>query len=376
MKFIVKKDDLYSGIKIVERATSVKALQPVLMNVFIETIGKGTVRLVATDLDYTIIAEVDAQVEEEGKITVPSKILNDIVSKLNDNLITIETVEGQSIVNITCQKSKFDVNGISANEFPQDFILADVNEADAIEIDLKPFVKSVKQAGFAAASIDTSNILSGIVCNISENLLEIASTDGNRLARYRESITNKDKKSKLLIIPSKILNEVIKMSSFIDEDTVKIYSRDSKIIIKTNKTTTIARLLDGQYPKYNMLIPETNPKIAKVNVSQLISALERASVMVNDKTNIVCLTLADNNMKLEANTPNSGKFEDDIDIDYTDEELTIAFNYKYVLEVLKNIDSDNVKIEMNTALSATVFRPDSEEDFISIIMPVQITGNF
>ena len=376
MKFIVKKDDLYSGIKIVERATSVKALQPVLMNIFIETIGKSTVRLVATDLDCTIIAEVDAQVEEEGKITVPSKILNDIVSKLNDNLITIETTEGQSIVNITCQKSKFDVNGISANEFPQDFILSDVNEEDEIEIDLKTFVKSVKQAGFAAASVDTSNILSGIVCNISENLLEIASTDGNRLARYRDTIENKNKKSKLLIIPSKILNEVIKMSSFIDEDTIKIYSRESKIIIKTNKTTTVSRLLDGQYPKYNMLIPENNPKIAKVNVSQLISALERASVMVNEKTNIVCLTLADNNMKLEANTPNSGKFEDDIDIDYTDEKLTIAFNYKYVLEVLKNIDSDNVKIEMNTPLSATVFRPDSDEDFICIIMPVQINNNF
>ena len=271
MKFIVKKDDLYSGIKIVERATSVKALQPVLMNVFIETIGKGTVRLVATDLDYTIIAEVDAQVEEEGKITVPSKILNDIVSKLNDNLITIETVEGQSIVNITCQKSKFDVNGISANEFPQDFILADVNEADAIEIDLKPFVKSVKQAGFAAASIDTSNILSGIVCNISENLLEIASTDGNRLARYRESITNKDKKSKLLIIPSKILNEVIKMSSFIDEDTVKIYSRDSKIIIKVKKKSSYHYIKDIR----NIL----NSK-KKVNFLELFTDITKEGLIV------------------------------------------------------------------------------------------------
>ena len=162
------------------------------------------------------------------------------------------------------------------------------------------------------------------------------------------------------------------MSSLIDEETVKIYTKDSKIIIKTEKTTTISRLLEGQYPKYNMLIPENNPKIATVNVSQMISALERASIMVNEKTNIVCLTLSDNTMKLEAYAPNAGKFEDNIDIDYTDEELVIAFNYKYVLEVLRNIDSDNIKIEMNTTLSATVFKPDSEEDLVYIIMPVQI----
>ena len=121
MKFVVKKDDLYNGIKIVERATSIKALQPVLMNILIETVDKGTIKLVATDLDYTVIAQVDAQVEEEGKITLPSKKLNDIVSRLGDKLITFEMKDGENSVNITCQNSKFDIIGISASEFPQEF---------------------------------------------------------------------------------------------------------------------------------------------------------------------------------------------------------------------------------------------------------------
>lgn len=373
MKFIVKKEDLYEGIKIVERATSMKALQPVLMNILIETLDKGAIRLVATDLDYTVIAEVNAQVEEEGKITLPSKKLNDIVSKLDDSLITFEMTEGESVVNITCQKSRFDINGISAAEFPQDFMNIQLNEEEGLEIEIRPFVKAVKLAGFAAAPVDSSNVLSGVVCNISEDFLEIASTDGNRLARYREAINNKDKKSTTLIVPSKILNEIMKMSSFIDEETIKIYTKDSKIVIKSEKTMTISRLIEGQYPRYNQLIPDNYPKEAYVNVQKMISAIERVSVMVNEKTNIVCLTFADNDLKLEAYAPNAGKSEDDVDIDYTGEELTIAFNYKFVLEVLRNMESENIKIKLNSPLSATMFLPDNEEDYLCIIMPVQIS---
>ena len=372
MKFVVKKEDLYNGIKIVERATSVKALQPVLMNILIETIDKGTIKLVATDLDYTVIAEVDAQVEEDGKITLPSKTLNEIVSKLGDKLISFEMNEGETTVNITCQNSKFDIIGISATEFPPEFSNINISENEGFDVEIRPFVKAVKQAGFAAASYETSNRLSGIVCDISSNVMEIASTDGNRLARVRETIDNKDNHSKQLIIPSKTLNEFIKMSSFIDEDSVKIYTEDTKIIIKSEKTLTISRLLSGQFPKYNQLIPQESPKEALVSVSQLISALERVSIMVNEKTSIVKLEFSHNNLKLTADTPDSGKSEENLDIEYAGEELTIAFNYKYVLEALKNIDSDIVKIGLNTPLSATMFRPNSEEDYVCLIMPVQI----
>ena len=372
MKFVVKKEDLYNGIKIVERATSLKALQPVLMNILIETVDKGTIKLVATDLDYTVIAEVNAQVEEEGKITLPSKKLNDIVSRLGDKLITFDMNSGENSVKITCQNSKFEIIGISASELPQEFSNIKLNEEEGFEIELRPFVKAVRQAGFAAASYETSNLLSGIVCDISSNILEIASTDGNRLARVREAIDNKENQAKQLIIPSKTLNEFIKMSSFIDQDTVKIYTENSKIIIKSDKTTTISRLLEGQFPKYNQLIPQESSKTAIANVSQMVQALERVSIMVNEKTSIVKMEFSNNNLKLTADTPDAGKSEEKIDIDYKDEDLTIAFNYKFVLEALKNIESDNVKVGLNTPLSATMFRPDNEEDFVCLIMPVQI----
>ena len=372
MKFVVKKEDLFDGIKIVERATSIKAIQPVLMNIYIETVDKSTIRLVATDTDMTVTALVDAQVEEDGKITLPSKKLNEIVSKLGNKLITVEMTEGETNVHLTCQNSKFDLIGISANEFPPEVYNIELNENESFEIELKPFTKAVRQAGFAAANYETSNLLSGIVCDISGQTLEIASTDGNRLARVREHIDNKDNQTKQLIIPAKTLNEFIKMSSYINEDAVKVYTDNTKIVIKSEKTITVSRLLQGQFPKYNQLIPSETPKEAVVNVSQFISALELVSTMVNEKTNIVKLNFADNELTLNADTPDSGKSEEKFDINYTSEPLIIAFNYKYVLDALRNIDSDEVKIGLNTGLSATVLKPNSEDDFICLIMPVQI----
>lgn len=379
MEFVIKKEDLFNGIKIVERATAMKGLQPVLANILIETIDKSTLRFTATDLDMTVIATVQAQVVTEGKITLPAKKLSDIVSRLGDSLVTFKLNEENNSVNLTSKNTKFDIIGISASEFPAITNL-ELDEANAIEIEIKPFEKAIKQAGFAAALYESNNLLSGVVCDISETTLEMASTDGNRLARVREKINkegkNKEKASQL-IIPSKTLQEFLKMSSFIDfagEDFVKIFTDKTKLIIKSENTMIISRLMEGQYPKYNQLIPADSPKEAIVNISQLISSLERVAIMVNEKTSIVKFEFKDNKLTLTADTPDSGASEDEFDITYAAEELKIAFNYRYVLDSLKNMETTEVKIGLNTGLSATVLKPNNEEDYVCLIMPVQIRG--
>lgn len=372
MKIIVSKEDLLNGIRIVERATSQKAVQPVLYNILIETLENNQIRLTATDLVLTVITTIDAQVQEQGKITLPAKKLNEIVTKLSNDLVTIETEEDCSNVSITCKKSKFDIIGISAGEFPTDVFNYQLDESKCFDVELNPFLKGIKQAGFAAASYEVSNLLSGIVCEFNNGILEIASTDGNRLARVREKLTSNLSEQTQLIIPSRTLNEFLKMSPFIDQDSIKICKDKSTIILKSEKIVTISRLLEGQFPRYNQLIPSETPKKAVVNVSQLIAALERVSVMVNDKTSIVKMRFADNELTLSADTPEAGKSEDTIDIEYSAEELLIAFNYRFVLDALRIIESDEVIIGLNAPLSATVLKPNSEDDFICLIMPVQI----
>lgn len=376
MEFCIKKEELFNGIKIVERATVMKGLQPILANILIETIDKSTLRLSATDLDMTVIATIQAQVIEEGKITLPAKILSDIVSRLSEGVITLKKIDDTNTVNITCKNAKFDIIGISASEFPEiPKYEGSESSENSIEIEVKPFTKAIRQAGFAAAGYESNNLLSGVVCDISGNTLEMASTDGNRLARVREKIEKKgedEEKSSQLIIPSKTLQEFIKMSSFIEEDFVKIFTDKTKLIIKSANTMLISRLMEGQYPKYNQLIPQDSPKEVIVNISQLTSSLERVAVMVNERTSIIKFEFKENKLILSADTPDSGASQDEIDIDYDMEELKIAFNYKYVLESLKNMETQEVKIGLNTSLSATVLKPNNDEDYICLIMPVQI----
>ena len=369
LSFHVEKEVISNGLKIVERATAQKGLQPVLANILIEAVDKNKINLYATDFDLTIITSIEAQVNNAGSITLPAKKLLDIGSRLNDGIINFEL--NATTMTITSNKSKFDIIGISASEFPKIETVSD--ETEFVDIDLKPFIMGIKEAGFAAATYESNNnLLSGVVCDISKNVLEIASTDGNRLARARKIITNREDKTQKLIIPAKVLQEFLKISYFIDEETIKLYTMTSKIMIKSDNITMISSLMNGQYPQYNQLIPQTFPKEAKINVSKIVSAIERVSTMVNEKTSIVKFEFTQNNLSLKADTPEAGNSEDQIDIIYNGEDITIAFNYRYLLDCFKNIDSEDLIICMNTNLSATVIKPDNDEDFIYLVMPVQI----
>jgi len=371
MRFVAGKEDLLNGIRIVERATVVKGLQPVLANILIEASANNQVKLTATDFDLSVITIINAQVEEEGKFTLPAKKLGDIISRLQDELVKIEL--NGSITTITCGKSKFDIIGISANEFPQ--VEENISEEDSIEIESKPFTKAIRQVVSAAAGYETNNLLSGVVCEVNKNILEMAATDGNRLARVREVIKNNSADSEKvfeMLLSSKVLNELSKITLLTDAESIKICKEAKKIIITINQTKIITRLMQGQFPKYNQLIPQTFPKEAVIDKFSLISALERVSVMVNEKNSIVKFEFADNQLKLSGDSPESGNSQDIIDVKYSAEPLTIAFNYKFILEFLKIVEAEEVIVKLNSSLSATVLAPKSEEDYIYLVMPVQL----
>lgn len=371
MKFVANKEDLLNGIRIVERATVIKGLQPVLANVLIETVGDNQIKLSATDFDLSITTIINATVEAEGKFTLPAKKLGEIISRLNDELLTLEL--NGATATITCKKSKFDIIGISANEFPP--IEENIAETDCMEIETQPFTKAIRQVVSAAAGYETNNLLSGVVCQVNKNILEMAATDGNRLARVREVVknTSTDEENPFeMLISSKVLAELSKISLLVDSDIIKICKEEKKIVITIDKTKVITRLMQGQFPKYNQLIPQSFPKEAVINKNDLISALERVAVMVNEKNSIVKFEFDDNMLKLSGDSPEAGNSQDTIDIKYSGEALAIAFNYKFVLEFLKIVEADEVKVQLNSPLSATVFAPASDEDYIYLVMPVQL----
>lgn len=370
MLFTIDKESLLNKLRIVEKITIQRGIQPVLANILFEA-DSNTLTLSATDLDISIKTNTMAAVKTDGKITLPAKKIFEIVSKLPDKPIEFSLNTDTNVVTVSCGFSKFEVIGISAEEFPS-IIKEDEKLKDSIEIDMDPFVKSIKHTVYSTASYENRNIISGVFCKISDENIEMAATDGNRLTRIIDQIKNKENKSAKIVIPAKTLQEFLRVSSLVREEKVQLLVESAKLIIKTKSFFIISRLLEGEYPPYNQLIPQTTGKVALVNREELINSLERVSCMVNERTSIVKFTLNNDKLKLTAETPDSGASEDLIDAKYKGEELVIAFNYKYILESIKIMESKDVQMGLGGSLSATIFRPDSKEDYLCLIMPIQI----
>lgn len=370
MLFTIDRDSLLNKLKIVEKVTAQRGnVQPVLANVLFEA-KDNVLNLSATDLEISIKARTTVAVKKEGKITLPAKKLLEIAAKLPDKPVEFSLNEDTNVVSIVCGNSKFEMIGISAQEFPK--IEDETAVGTEIEIELEPLLKSIKNTVYAAANYENRNVISGVFCLIKDTKLEMAATDGNRLTRIIETIKNKDGKNAKIVIPSKTLNEFVRICSFIVEKNVTLIVDKSRLTLKTMSFSINSRLIEGEYPPYEQLIPKTTANNSTISRDDLILALDRVSTMVNDRTSIVKFTFNDNKLTLKAETPNSGTSEDVIDCNYTGDELAIAFNYKYVLDSIRTMEAKNVKVGLNGSLSATVFKPDSEENYICLIMPIQI----
>ncbi|MCK7521087.1 MAG: DNA polymerase III subunit beta [Ignavibacteriales bacterium] len=369
MQFTIEKSNIYNALNAVSKATATRGIQPVLSNVLIETQENNTLKIQATDLDISIETIVPATILTSGSITLPAKKLSEIIAKLPDKPVNFSLNTDNNITLINCGNSKFDLIGISASEFPS---ITHLESDESVNIKIDPFLKAVKETVFSAATYDSNNVLSGVYFNINNNTLEMASTDGNRLSRVVKNLDKSIEKEYSVVIPSRTLNEFSRILTGIEDEEVNITIKNGQISFKLTDRILTSRLLEGQYPKYQQLIPSEYTTLALADRNLLISTLELTSTMVNDRTNIIKMTFTENKLDLMADTPDLGDSSDQIEIEYSGEELKIAFNYKYILEAIKVMDSEKVKIELNGSLSPTLFKPDSEEDYLCLVMPVQV----
>ncbi len=374
MKFAVQREDIHQAVSAVQRATATRVIQPILSNILIESVGPDTLKLSATDLDFGIQTTIPAKVLEEGRTTLSAKKLAEILSKLpTGREIEFEIEEAVQTARIQCGTALFDMRTLPADEFP---LIKQIDEQGYLEVDGKAFIRAINQTAFAAASYDANNVLGGVFFQLNENGLEMAATDGSRLARRIETVSEGGMTPQMnvsAIIPAKALQEFLKLcSSDISSQPVRLAIQDGQIAFRTPRFYVLSRLLDGQYPKYNQLIPVDNKIVAFANKKAFIDSLERTAVMANERTHIVKLSLDRNNMSLAAQTPDVGDSKDTLEVLYDGDALNIAFNYKYVIDALKVIESDDVRMETNGPLSPTIFRGKEENGYLCLVMPVQV----
>ncbi len=373
VEIVLNKEDFSNGIKIVEKVTSQKAIQPILSNILIETVSSDRIRFCATDLNLAINYKIQAEVIKDGSTTLSAKKISEIVSKLSSSEVNLKTIEDTENIKIKSGKTEFDLIGLSANEFPKVLDDVEIGDFKTIVLNKNEFAKVVKQVIFAVSIQETQAVLTGVCFNIENDILELAATDGNRLTRAQIKLENPVDEAYNFIVPAKTLQEILRISSIVDDEMITIKIQKTKMLFEFENLAFQSRLIDGVYPKYQQLIPSESERKIIVDRVELINSIERVSVMVNDRTNVVRFNFTQGQLEIMADTPEAGRSKDYIDIQYNFDDMLTAFNYKYVLDGLKNMDSKKVEIEISDVLAASIFKPQEDSNnYICLIMPVKV----
>ena len=367
MLFTIDRESLLNKLRIVEKITIQRGIQPVLANILFE-VKDNELTLSATDLDLYVVVKTSVAVKKEGKITLPAKKLVEIASKLPDYPVEFSLNEDTNVVKIKCGASKFEIIGISAAEFPVQE--EEFSAKEELTINTAPFLKSIKSTTYAVAGYENRNIISGVLFKLKGNKLEMAATDGNRLTRIIEEVKTDKSNDTKIVIPSKTLQEISRIFSFVDDEEVHLFLGKAKILIKTKNVSLRSRLLEGEYPPYEQLIPKTTTYNVSLSRADLINSLERVACMVNERTSVVKLEFSENKLMLKAETPNAGTSEDELVCDFSGDELAISFNIKYILDAIRAMESEKTVIGISGSSTATVFNQDDTDNYICLIMPI------
>ena len=364
MKLTVEKSDFQKVITAVSSAVSVKTTMPILSNILIEA-KAGELRCAATDLEVGLDCRISATVEKEGGVALPAKKLNELVRELPNALINISVENG--IANITCEKTHFTLSGMFIDDFPP---LPDFPEKVAFEIQPTILKSLIDKTRIAVSTEELRYALNGIYFHSHENELRTVSTDGRRLSMMKIIIESGIKEKLAIIIPTKAIGH---LTSILEgEENVQIAVKNNQVFFKTNGFVIFSRLIDGQFPNYEQVIPPQREKKITLNTQRFLQACKRVSILASEKSNMVKLSLAKGMVVVSANTPELGEAEDEFEVTYKGEDLQVAYNVRYVLDVLKNIDSEETIVEFNQPLAPGVFRPAESQTYINVIMPMKI----
>ncbi|MDR3597161.1 DNA polymerase III subunit beta [Clostridium sp.] len=364
MIFTCEKQKILEGISIVQKAITGKSTMPILEGIYIKA-SESTLTLIASDMDVSIQTLVEATVIQEGSIVIDAKIFGEIIRKLPNSIIKMEIIENQ-LIKITCEKSIFDVVYMNANEFPE---LPEINEQLKISVNQNILKNMIKGTSFAIAQEETRPILQGILFEVKNKNLNLVALDGYRLAIKSEFLDN-DMDIEV-VIPGKTLNEVSKILEDI-EDIVDITFTNNHILFNLEKTKIISRLLEGKFINYNSLLPQEHKLLVNVNRQELQNAIERASLMAKDgNTNLIKLDIQQDNLIITSNSQ-LGKVREEISIKLQGDEIEIAFNSKYLLDVLKNMEQNEVVMKMTSGISPCVIEEQNNSNARYLVLPVRL----
>ena len=369
MKVSILKQDLLPILQAVSRSVGVRSSLPVLANILIQA-SKNKLKIAATNLEIGVIKTASAQVLEDGETTIPAKTITETIAGLPDQNIDLEVKA--DILQIQSGKFQASVNGISAQEFP----VIPTPSGEAVNFD-KQILLSCTQIMFAAAADGGRPVLTGILIETKGEKLNFVATDGFRLA-FRQISLPKGMGSFKSLIPKRTLEEVVRiisedLSGSGEDDKVTISSsqNQNQVIFEVGSTIISSRLIEGQFPDWEKIIPQKFICRAVVERGELVSAVKLASIFARNEASVVTLEVSVDKISLTSETKEVGQQQNEVDAQIEGENIKIAFNTRFLLDALVASDSSSVTMEFSGSLSPTVIKPVGEEELIFIVMPIR-----
>jgi DNA polymerase-3 subunit beta len=368
MRFTITREKLQEGLTAVAASIPTKTTLPVLANILLETTEKG-IRLSGTDLDIAVSTEVAADVETSGAITIPAKKLSEIARELPPSPVKMAT-SGEQRVTLECGRSHFRLLGLPRDEFPS---FPNIKFNESWRVRSGELQKLISHTSFAVSTEESRPILNGVLWELRPDQMRMVATNGHRLAKMQVPIKSSGMPSADLIVPPKALEQIRRL--FPADEELEIARGENHLGFRSPFTAVYTRLIEGPYPNYEQVIPKDNDKYAIADKGALISALKRMSVIASDQTHRIRMSFNAGMVKFSVQTPDLGDAQDELPVRYEGDQLDIGFNASYLLEILRFMPTEEIRLTFRAPERAATLEPEQWNDpaqYLCLVMPLRL----
>jgi DNA polymerase III subunit beta len=368
MRFTITREKLQEGLTAVAASIPAKTTLPVLANILLETTEKG-IRLSGTDLDIAVSTEVAADVETSGAITIPAKKLSEIARELPPSPVKMAS-SGEQRVTLDCGRSHFRLLGLPKDEFPS---FPNIKFNESWRVRSGELQKLISHTSFAVSTEESRPILNGVLWELRPDQMRMVATNGHRLAKMQVPIKSSGMPSADLIVPPKALEQIRRL--FPADEELEIARGENHLGFRSPFTAVYTRLIEGPYPNYEQVIPKDNDKHAIADKGALISALKRMSVIASDQTHRIRMSFNAGMVKFSVQTPDLGDAQDELPVRYEGDQLDIGFNASYLLEILRFMPTDEIRLTFRAPERAATLEPEQWNDpaqYLCLVMPLRL----
>jgi DNA polymerase-3 subunit beta len=362
MKIKVAKEALFNGLQAVQNVVGIRSPLPILANVLM-TAEKDRLWMTTTNLDVSVRYGVEATVSGTGSTTLPVKKLVSIVRELQDE-VSIE-VDDKDVASVTSGSSFFKIMGLSEDDFPP---VPKPEGEYAYHLDQGAFRDMLRRTAYAASTDESRYVLNGVLMSFRAGKLAMVATDGRRLALVEQEMEIPREAEVEMILPGKAVSEL--HHTLKESGELKVFAKGTQVIFQFGDTLVASKLIEGTYPNYRQVIPSQCQERITIERESLLSALRRVSILMTEKTNAVKLNFAKNRLTITMTSPDVGEARDSLPIKYTGKELSVSFNPEFMMDPLKNLDADEVFLELTDELSPGVIK--SDIPFLYVLMPMRV----